>query len=330
MQKEQTLAVAAPEISAFLRELQDLSGHSPVPSTHSITEWMEVADTSAIEVQQRLDRTKNIALRVTLLSIFCLAVLAVVLRTPAPQVLCPFAVFLMILFSDRQRCKADVFRFTALRLTAETLRIIQAVHYKPDSLAMVLSSRMFSTHAVVSLAAKACEASRLVLAVEPKQANNYESRAVWSAWIDEQKAYYGKASAREKNRAKWARGVFNAAFGFVGFVGIAAVVWGLSAPTQLATDAFRIFMAVAAAIGSCGLAYMSHVRDKKAFDQSFDYGHMSRVLGREVTDFERIAVNESISEHVRWALRMGGHFECSPLTKALTRSWKKTVQVQNF
>ena len=61
-----------------------------------------------------------------------------------------------------------------------------------------------------------------------------------------------------------------------------------------------------------------------------DYGHMSRVLRRKVIDFERIAVNESMSEHVRWALRMGGHFECSPLSKALTRCWKETVQVQNF
>ena len=170
MQKEQTLPVAAPEINAFLRELQDLSGRSVGPSSQSLSAWMEVADTSAIEIRQRLDQTKNTALCVTLFSIFCLAVLAVVLRTPAPQVLCPFAVFLMILFSDRQRCRADVFRFTALRLTAETLRIIQAVHFKPDSLAMVLSSRRLSTHAVVELAAKACEASRLLLAVEPQQA----------------------------------------------------------------------------------------------------------------------------------------------------------------
>ena len=330
MQKEQTLPVAAPEISVFLRELQDLSGQSPHPSNQSLTAWMEVADTSAIEVQHRLDRTKNIALRVTLFSIFFLAVLAVVLRTPAPQVLCPFAVFLMILFSDRQRCKADVFRFTALRLTAETLRIIQAVQYKPDLLAMVLSSRRFSKYAVVAVAVKACEASGVFLAVEPQQANKQAGQAVWSAWIDEQGAYYGKASAREKNRAKWARRVFNVAFGFVGFVGIAASVWSLSAPAQMATDAFRIFMAVASAIGSCGLAYMSHVRDKKAFDQSFDYGHMSSVFQHGGSDFESVVVNESMSEHVRWALRMAGHFECSPPTKASTQGNQKTMQIRNF
>jgi hypothetical protein len=318
MQTDHTLPDSAPAITTFLRELQGVSGRSVGPSSQSLTAWMEVADASAIEVQHRLDRTKNTALRVTLASIVCLAVLAVVLRTPAPQVLCPFAVFLMILFSDRQRCRADVFRFTSLRLAAETLRIIQAVHYKPDQLAMVLSSRRLSTHAVVSLAAKACEASRVLLAGETQRPNEHEGEGFWSAWISEQGAYYGNASAREKNRAKWARSVFNAAFGFVGFVGIAAAIWSLSAPAQMATDAFRIFMAVASATGSCGLAYMSHVRDKKAFDQSFDYGHLSKVFWHDGPDFESIAVNESMSEHVRWALRMAGHFEYSPLTKTST------------
>lgn len=314
MQTDHTLPDSVPAISVFLRELQGVSRRTVDPANQSLSAWMEVADTSAIEVQYRLDRTKNAALRVTLVSIVYLAVLAVVLRTPAPQVLCPFAVFLMILFSDWQRCSADVFRFTALRLAAETLRTIQAVQHKPNQLAMVLSSRMFSTHAVVSLSSKACEASRTLLAGNAQRARELEGQGFWAAWMSEQGAYYGKASAREKSRAKWARNVFNTAFGFVGFVGLAAAIWSLSAPDQMSTDAFRIFMAVASATGSCGLAYMSHVRDKKAFDQSFDYGHLSQVFRHDGPDFESIVVNESMSEHVRWALRMAGHFEKSPLT----------------
>jgi hypothetical protein len=316
MQTDHTSPDSAAE-SAFLRELESVSGSSLILGSQPLAAWMEAADASAMEVQHRLNRTKNTALRVTLVSIACLAVLAVVLRTPAPQVLCPFAVFLMILFSDWQRSQVDVFRFAALRLTAETLRIIQAVQYKPDQLAMVLSSRRFSTHAVASLAASACEASRILFSGKAQQASE-EGQGFWASWMSEQEAYYGRASAREKGRAKWARKVFNTAFGFVGFVGIAAAVWSLSAPDQIATDAFRIFMAVASAIGSCGLAYMSYVRDMKAFDQSFDYGHMSRVFRHDGPDIESIAVNESMSEHIRWALRMAGHFEKSPLPTAST------------
>ena len=104
----------------------------------------------------------------------------------------------------------------------------------------------------------------------------------------------------------------------MGFVGIAAAVWSLFAPAQIATDAFRIFMAVSSATGSCGLAYMSYGKDLKAFDQSFDYRHMSRVFRHDGPEIESITVNESMSEHVRWALRMAGHFENTPLTKAYT------------
>ena len=298
--------------SAFLQELESVSGRSLDLGSKSLAVWMEAADALAVEVQHRLNQTKNTALRVTLVSIVCLAFLAVVLRTPAPQVLCPFAVFLMILFSDQQRGQADVFRFTALRLAAETIRIIQAVQYKPDLLAMVLSSRRFSTHAVVSLASKACEASQTLLAGNAQHAIEREGQGYWAAWISEQEAYYRKASVREKSRAKWARCVFNAAFGFVGFVGVAAAVWSLSAPAQMSTNAFRIFMAVASATGSSGLAYMSYVRDKKVFDQSFDYGHMAHVFQSQGPDFEGVVVNESINEHARWALRMAGHFKNSP------------------
>lgn len=315
MQTEHTLPDSAQAINAFLQELQCVSGRSVNPGSQLLATWMEAADASAIEIQHRLNRTKSTALRVTFVCIVCLAVLAVVLRTPAPQVLCPFAVFLMIVFSNWQRCSADVFRFTALRLAAETIRIIQAVQSKPDQLAMVLSSRKFSTHAVVSLAAKACEASGVLLAGRHQQANESKGHSFWAAWISEQATYYAKASAREKSRAKWARNVFNAAFGLVGFVGIAATVWSLYAPTQMATDTFRIFMAAASATGSCGLAYMSHVRDMKAFDQSLDYVHMSRVFQHDSPNFESIAVNESMSEHVRWALRMAGNFETTPLIK---------------
>ena len=318
MQTDHTLPDSAQATRVFLQELQGISGLSLDLGRQSLTAWMEAADAAAMEVQRRLDRTKNTALRVTLASIGCLAVLAVVLRTPAPQVLCPFAVFLMILFNDWQRSQRDVFRFAALRLTAETIRIIRAVQYKPDQLAMVLSSRMFSTHAVVSLAARSCDAGRTLLAANTQEVRERESHGFWAAWISEQAAYYDKASVREKGRAKWARNVFNTAFGFVGFVGIAAAVWSLFAPAQIATDGFRILMAVASATGSCGLAYMSHARDKKTFDQSLDYGHMSRVFRHVGPDIESITVNESMSEHVRWALRMAGHFESAPLPKVST------------
>lgn len=317
MKSDQYLSKPEPAVLDFLQDLGGVSGQLADPSIQSLTSWLELADTSAMQVQRRLDRTKNLALRVTLFCIVCLATLAVVFRTPAPQVLCPFAVFLMILFSDWQRSQQDVFKFAALRLAAETIRVIQAVQGNPEQLALVLSSRRFSNHAVVSLAAKACEASRVFLASNRKQVSEDLSQSFWAVWLSEQRTYYSKAFARERSRAKQARNVFNTAFGFVGFAGVAATIWSLSTPVDINTDAFRIFMAIASAAGSCGLAYMSYIRDKKAFDQSLDYGYMSRVLRHDsLDDFESIAVNESMSEHVRWALRMAGHFERAPVTNA--------------
>jgi hypothetical protein len=316
MQTDQTLTGSTPEINAFQRELESVSGRSLNALRQSLDAWLRFADETAIDVQLRINRTKKMALRLTLLSIVCLAVLAVVLRTPAPQVLCPFAVFLMILFSDWQRTQDQVFRFTSLRLTAETIRIVKAVQHKPEQLSMVLSSRRFSTHAVVALAARACDASRSLLAGIAKEANTLNDQGTWFAWMDEQGAYYRKASARESSRARRARRLFNAAFGFVGVVGIAGAAWSLAVPELIATDTFRIFMAVASATGSSGLAYMTYVRDKKAFDQSLDYGHMARVFRHEGPDIDSVTVNESMSEHVRWALRMAGHFESAPLTRS--------------
>lgn len=294
-------------VEFFLQNLKRDSRCDKNSAASAVSDWMVLADESAINFQRRLDATKNVSLRITLVSILCLATSALLLHTPAPQALCPFAVFLMILFNDRQRKRSDVFHFASLRLVAETLRIIQAVRYKPVQLAMVLSSRNLSTHDVVSLSAQACEACKSVFKVDPIQEAEKPGQEAWSEWVSGQTEYYEKAAAREQRHGRRARMVFNTAFSFVGFVGVVAGLWSYINPAAMTSETFRIWMAAAAATGSCGLAYMSHVRDKKAFDQSFDYRHMIRVFKSEKMSEDSVLVNESINEHVRWALRMAGH-----------------------
>lgn len=309
MQKFGESNVSEMPIQRFLRDLQSVADLHVEKYGESLSDWMEVADTEALKLQSRLEITKKTALWVTLISIALLAALAVLLRTPAPQVLCPFAVFLMILFNDRQRKGRDVFRFTSLRLLAETLRIIQAVQNMPTQLAMVLASRSLSTHAVVELAAAGCEASKQLISTNVPDVQTLENSDPWTNWMDGQKVYYANASVRERGRAQRARKVFNLAFGFVGLVGAIAGIWSLYVPAIVSSDNFRIVMALTSAIGSSGLAYINNVRDKKAFDQSFDYEHMTQVYENTRTDFESVLVSESMSEHVRWALRMASHFK---------------------
>lgn len=318
MHKVVTSQTVESPILHFLRDLQCVSGRDSDRSAQSLSEWMEIADAEAIKLQRSLESTKTSALWVTLISIVLLAALAVVLRTPAPQVLCPFAVFLMILFNDGLRSGADVFRFTSLRLTAETLRIIQAVQNMPTQLGMVLSSRSLSRHAVVALASNACEASKQLISSKNPDVQARDSSDLWTHWANGQKAYYAKAAARERSRAQHARKIFNAAFGFVGLVGIFAGIWSLYDPTRLSSDSFKIVMALASATGSSGLAYINYVRDKKAFDQSLDYGHLAQVFDFTGAEFESVLVNESMIEHVRWALRMAGHFKHSPSAATLS------------
>lgn len=291
--------------------LCNLRRHSGRVDEHMVTlsDWIASTDQAAINLQRRLDATKDVALCITLVAIVCLAALAVLMRTPAPQVLCPFVVFLMLLFNDKQRKADAVFHFASLRLAAETLRTIAAVRRKPDQLAMVLSARNLSTHGVVTLSAQACEACKGVFGADSANTVAVAAQEDWSDWVKGQGKYYEQAAVREKRRGQRARKVFNSAFFFVGCAGVVAGFWSYFNPAAMATDGFRILMAAASATGSCGLAYMSHVRDKKAFDQSFDYVHMSEVFDSKASKADSVLVNESINEHIRWALRMAGHMQ---------------------
>ncbi len=276
--------------------------------------WFEAADRDAMALQRILHRRRAGALWLTLAGIFFLVAWAVALKTPALQVLCPVAVYLMLVYFDRVRGSALLFRFTALRLLAETLRVALAARHQPAHLQSVLSSRGISTHPVTALAARACTAAATLL--KAPGAGEAPDDA-WARWLGQQADYYRNACARDQYRARRARRIFNTAFQLVGVIGVACGVWSLADPAATATTPFRVAMAVASALGGTGLACISYVRELKAFEQSFDYAHMHRLFlqaseaGAEsggCADMSGAVVSESIDEHARWALRMAGHF----------------------
>lgn len=275
-------------------------------------------DSKAIGSQQQLVFCQKRGLIVAVLSIFLLATFAFVMHTSAPQVLCPVAVFLMIRYLDRLRKSELTFQFASFRLTAETLRVMGAVRNKPALLEFICATRSLSTHTVADESAKACGQCAGVLRGEASTVKDPSIAGYWNNWLTEQTEYYARASNRERLRGRRALSVFNTAFTFVAVVGGAASVWSLVDLSATSSVWFRALMAVASVVGSCGLAYISFVRDRKAFDQSFDYERMHQVLSGTINSrvrdrtgdvFERMVVTETLNEHMRWALRMAGHFK---------------------
>lgn len=288
-----------------------------------IEDYFFEADSRAINFQVKLVKNQKNGLTIALVSIFLLATSAYLLRTASLQVLCPVAVFLMIQYLDRLRKSHTTFHFVSSRLAAETLRVMGALRSKPLLLDLIVSTRSLSTHPVAEESARACEFISVLLSpnlsspeTKPEQDANF-----WDSWLEEQTKYYLKASTREIARSKTGITTFNLAFTLVALIGIGASIWGFFDPSSVGSDGFRAHMAIASLIGSCGLAYINFVKDRKAFDQSFDYDHMHKVLSgninpivrtREGELFERMVVTETLNEHLRWALRMAGHFKTVP------------------
>ena len=173
------------------------------------------------------------------------------------------------------------------------------------------------------MSARACQSAYELLsphtndlAVQLEPSNDF-----WNDWLAGQTAYYVRASNRELARGRSGKTLFNLAFTLVALIGLGASVWSISNPAAIGSDVFRALMTMASLIGSCGLAYINFVKDRKAFDQSFDYDHMYQVLSGSINSreiprdgeaFERLVVTATLNEHMRWALRMAGHFKKVP------------------
>lgn len=288
-----------------------------------IEDYFTDADSRAMDLQAMLVKEQKKGLTVALTSIFLLAISAYLFRTASLQVLCPVAVFLMIQYLDRLRKSKTTFHFVSSRLTAETLRVMGAVRSKPLLLDLIVSTRSLSTHPVAEESARACELTTALLNIRlSSDEEKLEPIAnFWGNWLEDQTKYYLKASTRELARSKRGITTFNRAFTLVALIGLGASVWSVFDPAAVGSDGFRALMAIASLIGSSGLAYINFVKDRKAFDQSFDYDHMYQVLAgninprvgaREGELFERMVVTETLNEHLRWALRMAGHFKTAP------------------
>jgi hypothetical protein len=295
----------------------------PLHQFNCIEDYFADADSRAMKLQANLVKDQKNALTIALVSIFLLAISAYLLRTVSLQVLCPVAVFLMIQYLDRLRKSKTTFLFVSSRLTAETLRVMGAARSKPLLLDLIVSTRGLSTHLVAEESAHAFEASKAL--PSPQSSRSEEkpgpSADFWGNWVDEQTKYYLKAGTREVARSKKGISIFNLAFTLVALIGIGASIWSVFDASAVGSDVFRALMAIASLIGSSGLAYINFVKDRKAFDQSFDYDHMYKVLSgninprfvaREGALFERMVVTETLNEHLRWALRMAGHFKTVP------------------
>jgi hypothetical protein len=290
---------------------------------HEMKDRFAEADSRANALQGQLASNQEIGLKITMAIIFSLALSAFAARMPSLQVLCPVAVFLMIQYLGHLRNSKSTFKFVSARLTAETLRVMFASQGKHQLLNMIVSTRSMSTHPVAEESVRASES----FCDLQKQGSSYEAtgKAVntdfWDKWLEEQTAYYASASSRERQLGKRGVWIFNSAFSLVALVGLGASFWTIFDPSAAGSESFRALMAFASFIGSCGLAYINFVKDRKAFDQSFDYDHMYQVLAGNINPraktlegdvFERLVVSESLNENMRWALRMAGHFKALP------------------
>lgn len=271
-----------------------------------------LADRDAILLRRDLDSRRHTAVASTCGCITLMAAAAVVLRNAAPQVLCPVAVFLMLLYFDHLRRSPLVFRLVSTRLLAETLRVMQAAGSHPQLLRDVVDWRALSTHPIAEAAARAARM--------PASAPESKDEDHWAEWLRGQQVYYRAAHRREQEKAWRARLLFNCAFTFVGLIALVAGGWAAVDASATATDTFRFLLAMASAVGSVALAFSNLVREQKAFEQSFDYGHLSDLfarLGEGAAEPARDTVHRtllraSLDEHARWALRVAGHFTTPP------------------
>lgn len=294
---------------------------------HSLCQWKMLKisiqriaelDTKAVGLQRQLACKQKMGLVLTFFAVFIFGTFGLVLRTPALQVLCPVAVFLLIQYLDNVRKSERTFKFASLRLAAETLRLMVAARDNSGLMEFIFSARGLSTHPVANESAAVCNHNAVLLASEVTDDASRSNS--WEDWLEQQTAYYANSSKREQARSRHGLRVFNTAFFIVALIGAGAFGWSLYDPNAAASDLFRSLMAAASVIGSCGLAYISFVRERKAFDQSFDYERMYQVLSGAVdhrvtaragTIFDRMVVTETLNEHLRWALRMAGHFKAA-------------------
>lgn len=297
----------------------EFSRYTNVPIVNTsggdLAAWFRAADTEAMTLQEVLAARQQRSLWITLFAIGLLALSAVLLHNPVPQLLCPVAVFFMILYFERVRKERIVFRFTTLRLLSENLRIVIAAQGKPELLSYIFSQRRHSVHAVVHLTKLACKACEAYLTSKSRSLGDDGTNEPWEQWKSEQGRYFGIASEREKRRSKLGKYTFNAAFSAVGLIALGLGFWTFWFPDAMSSDLFRFALALAAGMGSMGLAYINYVRERKAFDQSLDYAHMNRILNDmaakatpATSDVEILVASEAMEEQGRWAVRMAGHF----------------------
>jgi len=277
-------------------------------------DWMMSADHAAQQLQQKVQRQRRRALLVTSTGIAGLATLALTTQMSAPLIFSPVIVFLMIRYLDVLRKRPDVFHFVCLRLTAETIRLLGAVRNHQALFQWTLTTRKEAAHSVIALSGLAAQAFEQVATTSAPGAVD-----TWAAWVEEQKAYFGQAEQRERERAARGRWVFNAAFIGVGLIGVVAmIIMYPAARTGSGSSLGLLLTATASTIGSCGLAYISYVRDMRTFDHSFDYLHMKSVFEAYPHETHNpLASNlrllkEAANEQERWALRMAGHFNRAP------------------
>ena len=233
-----------------------------------IEDYFADADSRAMHLQTNLVKEQKNGLTIAFASIFLLATSAYLLHIASLQVLCPVAVFVMIQYLDRLRKRRTTFHFVSSRLAAETFRVMGAVRSKPLLLDLIVSTRSLSTQPVAEESARACEAINVLLSpnLSSPEAKTEQRANFWDNWLEEQTKYYLKASKREIARSKKGITTFNLAFTLVALIGLGASIWGFFDPAAFGSDGFRALMAIASLIGSCGLAYINFVKDRKAFD----------------------------------------------------------------
>lgn len=268
---------------------------------------LEAADRLAIFFQSRLFASQQHALGLALAWITFLALCACLTLNPLFTLFGPVAVFAMILRFDAIRQSAPVFRFAALRLAAETLRVLMALEGKADLRQWVLTQRLHSAHAVADLAKAATTSLSETTLATPAFGD------AWSGWREGQALYFARASAREARLSRRARLGFRGAFSLVALVGLGLGVWILIDPQAAMQPLYRQGLAAASGLGSAGLAWITLARERKCFEQSIDYGHMHGLFTDGSGEgHDGLLVCEAVAEHTRWAVRMAGHFRQQP------------------
>lgn len=295
-------------------ELSDIEPGPGCSANDRTDHWFQVIDARAVELSTSLRQQRTFALASTLLAIVGLAALAVGSGQSAPLSLCPVAVFVMILYLDRLRQHESLFTMASLRLTAETLRLLKATAARPLEHAWLKTTRRSSQHAVTQLAARAVDA------FEATEVSRVHDVNQWGEWLSSQRDYYEGAKAREFRRAHTGRWLFIVAFSAVGVIGVVVTLLGWLDPSVSQAPWARYALALAAALGSAGLACINIVRDMRAFDHSLDYAHLCKVFHTGLTqpdaswpDIGLSVVREAASEHERWALRMAGSAKPTPI-----------------